>query len=57
MKRRIVLLTMAIFMFCLVAPAQEKYDRYYKMYADAMTKKNQGKLNEAKTILLNIKNL
>ena len=44
-------------MFCLVAPAQEKYDRYYKMYADAMTKKNQGKLNEAKTILLNIKNL
>ena len=57
MKKGIVLAILASLMFCMVAPAQEKYDRYYKMYADAMAKKNQGKLNEAKTILLNIKNL
>ena len=57
MKKGIVLAILVSFMFCLVAPAQEKYERYYKMYADAMAKKNQGKLNEAKTILLNIKTL
>ena len=45
------------FLLCLVAPAQEKYERYYKMYNDAMALKNKGELDDAKTILLNIKKL
>ena len=57
MKKGIVLAILATFIISMVASAQEKYDRYYKMYADAMAKKNQGKYNEAKTILFNIKSL
>ena len=55
MKKGIILAIFAVFMLCLVAPAQDNYDRYYKMYNDAMAKKSQGNLDEAKTILLNIK--
>lgn len=57
MKKRIVLAIIATFLLCLVAPAQEKYERYYKMYNDAMALKNKGELDDAKTILLNIKKL